>query len=427
MTNVEYQSRVPATLPRGTKVKVTDTGDGVIQHVNVDSLMSPAIYHSSPFGGIRVAADFLVMDHLHLYPGSGTAYDPDVYGYEADGGGVGTITHLPNESAMRMSVSNGTNGAKSRLRTHDRVRYQSGAATHIKITGYASNGDLYSVIRSSATGSVVETKTLQTGWNQDASAVDVTTGNIFEIMYQWLGVGDVWYFVNGGIRHIVHNHGTQPRPYMKSANLPLSFEVVNDGATQYIRFGQFDDEDGVYFEIQRASGAGSLTHICSSARILNGLPPPTASFGFTRALTGVSTTLIPLFSMRMNATLNGIASRVFALPDILSCFAETREGAFVLVLDPSLTGATWAAVSPSGAVQFDTAASAMSGGTEIARVSLPADSFQAFVLSSVFTIPGRKIRRKAFTGTSDVLTVGVIREGTVNFNPRATLNWQEVR
>lgn len=427
MTNVEFQSRVPATPPRGTKVKVTDTSDGVVQHVNVDSLMTPALYHSSPFGGIRVAADFLVMDHLHLYPGSGAAYDAEIYGYEADGGGKGTISHLPNESALRMSVSDGTNGAKSRLRTHDRVRYQSGAASHIKLTAYASNGDLYSVIRSSATGSVVETKTLQSQWNQDASAVDVTRANIFEIMYQWLGVGEVWYFLNGGIRHIVRNQGTQPRPYMKSANLPLSFEVVNVGTIQYIRFGQFDDEDGVYFEIQRTADAGSLTHICSSARILNGLPPPTLSFGTTRALTNVGATMVPLFSMRMNGTLNGIASRVFALPTILSCFAETREGAFVLVLDPTLTGATWAATSPSGAIQIDTAANAMAGGTEIDRVSLPSNGFQAFDLSSVFTIPGRKIRRKAFSGISDVLTVGVVREGTVNFDPRATLNWLEVR
>lgn len=431
MTNVEYQSRVPATLPRGLKVKVTDTVDGVVQHVNIDSPLlnevSPAAYHSSPFGGFRVAADFLVMDHLHLYPGPATGYDPDVYGYEADAGGKGTIAHLPNESAVRMSISDGTNGAKSRLRTHDRVRYQSGAASHIKLTAYASDGNLYSVIRSSATGSVVETKTSQALWNQDASAVDVTKGNIFEIMYQWLGVGDVWYFVNGGLRHVIHNAGVQARPYMKSANLPLSFEIVNDGAAQYIRFGQFDDEDGIYFEIQRAAGAGDLTHICSSARILNGINPPTASFGFTRALTGVSTTMLPLFSIRMNGTLNGISSRVFALPSILSCFSETREGAFAVVLDATLTGATWAATSPSGAIQVDTAANAMTAGTEIARVSLPSNGFQAFDLSSVFTIPGRKIRRKAFTGTSDILTIGVVREGTVNFDPRATLNWLEVR
>lgn len=431
---VQFQSRTPATPPATLSVKTTPTGDGEVQHVLIDALQSgtpvyvrPAPYHASPFGGFRTALDFLCQDNVHLYPGTSTAYEPDHYGFEADAGGKGTAAHIADQSAIRLAIADATNGAKSRLRTHDLVRYQSGAATHIKLTGYASDGTLYSVVRSSTSGAPVDILTAQTDWNQDASAVDVTKGNIFEIMYQWLGVGDVWYFVNGGLRHIRSNAGQLASPYMKTANLPLSFEIVNDGATQRIRIGQFDDNDGVFFEIQRTAGAGTFTYICSSARILNGIPYPTLPFGFSRALTGVGATMVPLFSVRVKDLFNGIASRVQILPSLLSCFAETREGAFALVINPTLTGATWAQASPSGAAELDVSASAMTGGTEILRIGLSQDASQTLDLTDIFTIPGTKIRKQAFTGTSDILTVGVAREGSVNFNPRGSLNWREVR
>jgi hypothetical protein len=273
----------------------------------------------------------------------------------------------------------------------------------------------------------VDTLVEQSAWNEDASAVDVTKGNIYEIMYQWLGSGQVMYFVNGGLRHIVSNAGQLTAPYMKTANLPMSLEIVNDGATQSIRFGQFDDNDGVFFEIRRTAGSGSFTHICSSARILNGMEYPSISFGITRGLTGVSTTLIPLFSIRVKALFNGIDSRIHILPGLLTCFAESREGAFSVVTNPTLTDASWAATSPSPGAEIDTAASAMSGGTELMRVGLGANTSMAVDLSTIFTVSGTKIRKQAFTDTSDILTIGVIREGTVNFNPRASLHWREVR
>jgi hypothetical protein len=214
---------------------------------------------------------------------------------------------------------------------------------------------------------------------------------------------------------------------MKTANLPVSMEIVNSGSLQHIRFGQFDDNDGVFFEIQRSAGSGSFTHICSSARILNGTDYPMTAFGYSRALTNVGATMVPLFSIRVKNLFNGIASRIQILPSLLTAFAETREGAFSLVINPTLTGATFAATSPSPGTEIDTAASAMTGGTELMHVGLGADWSDSFDLTKLFTIPGTKIRKQAFTGTSDILTVGVMREGVVNFNPRAALNFGEVR
>jgi hypothetical protein len=284
------------------------------------------------------------------------------------------------------------------------------------------------VVRSSTSGSVVDTRTALTGWSEDATtSVSVTNGNIYEIMYQWLGVGDCFYFVNGRLRHIERHAGLLTTPYMKTATLPISVEVVNSSGTQYIRFGQFDDSDGVFYEIQRTAAAGAFTYICSSARILNGQNYPTTGFGYSAAASGVSTTIIPLFSMRIKATLNGITSRVQALPSRLSFFAESQPGACVLIINPTLTGASWAATSPSPAIEIDSAASALSNGTTMLRVGLGGSESQTYPLDDLFTIEGLKLRRQAFTGTADILTVGVVREGAVNFDPRVTLNWKEIR
>ncbi|MDA8114817.1 MAG: hypothetical protein M0Z43_08850 [Acidithiobacillus sp.] len=413
-------------------MKVTLENGKAIQHIILDPQtlpveVFPSSYHASPFGGFRIAADFLCQDNVHLYPGASTAYDPEKYGYEADAGGKGTISHIANHSALRLALADGTNGAKSRLRTHDHVRYQAGAATHVKMTIYSDAGTLYSVIRSSITGTVQETLIEQSAWSEVPSTIDVTKGNIYEIMYQWLGVGEVMYFVNGVLRNIVQNAGQFTAPYMKTANLPMSFEIVNDGSLQKIRFGQFDDNDGVFFEIRRSAGAGQFTNICSSARILNGMEYPTISFGYSRALTAVGATMVPLFSLRIKELFNGIPSRIQLLPTLFCLFAETREGGFALVENPTLTGATFVATSPSPAVEIDTAASAMSGGVELFRAGMGANTTEHFDLENIFTVAGSKIRKHAFSGVSDILTVGVMREGNQDFNPRATLNWREVR
>jgi hypothetical protein len=393
---------------------------------HVPDYTAPDPINGTPFGGFRVAQDLVFRDAVHLYPGPATAYDPDQYGFEQVNG---TATHLPNESAIRLAVG-AASGDKARLRSHDQIRYQAGAATLVELTGYHSdagktnqvrrwgifddsdgvffelNGTtLYAVTRSSATGSVVDTKIAQTAWDGlDYDDLDMTKGNRYRFVIAWLGVEGVQCFINGRLVHTFRYANTLARPYMKTATLPISVEVVNTGA----------------------SSAASFTYICSTARILNGNPFPLRSFGYSVAKAGVGATMVPIFSIRVGATLNGIASRAQVLPRSVSLFSETQPGALALVHDASLTGATYAASSPSTAVQLDTAASAMTGGTTVFRVGLGANASETWDLKELYTLAGRKLRRQAFTGTSDVLTLGVVREGVVDFDPRATLVWGEL-
>lgn len=383
-------------------------------------------YNMSPFGGVRAAADLVFSDNVHPYPGATTGYDPDIYGYEKDGGSKGSIAHLPDQSALALTLSDGTNGAKSRLRTHDQVRYQSGAPTCIEITGYQSNSGVanqvrrlgifddedgvffetrgttnYLVVRSSSDGSTGDDAVAQASWNVNTYAgLDVTKGNRYRFVIAWLGVEGIQCYINGVHVHTFSFSNTLARPYIKTATLPISVEIVNTAA---------------------AAAGGTITYICSSARILNGGIYSTKPFVYSRSATGVAATLVPLYSVRINATVNTVNSRVQLLPKYAAFFSETAAGAFALVLNTALTGDTWAATSPSPAAQIDTAATAMSGGTELFRQGQGQNVGYTYDLTQVFSLSGQKIRRQAFTGTSDILTVGVVRETAVSFDPRVTL------
>lgn len=397
--------------------------------VDVASLppVVPDPYHASLFGGWRVGHDFIAMERVHTYPGPSTAYDPDFYGIDLDVGAVGSVSHVAAESALSLALSAATVGGKARLRTHDLLRYQPGAMPVIQQTAMLSDATgwaLHAIRRTSTSGSPVDTDEGTLG------GVTPNVTNRYEIRFAWLGVQAVQWWVNGVLALEKVYAGTLTAPYIGNAILPLSVEVLTEsGPTQRSRIGLFDDANGLFFEWRRTSGTGatSLKHICSSARIVNGGDYATRGFTFSRAVTNVAATLVPLFSMRVGATLNGIASLVQMLPRHLAFFAETAAGRLDLVLNPTLTGATWAQASPSGAVQIDSAASALSGGTSLFSVSHAQNGSQTYDLDHVFTFHGLKVRRDAFTGASNVLTIAVVREGAVSFDPRATVTWDELR
>jgi hypothetical protein len=277
---------------------------------------------------------------------------------------------------------------------------------------------------------VTENAKTQAEWNCDGySGLDSTKGSLCEFKVEWLGVGLVEFYIIGRCVHVFSHPNTLPYPYMKTAILPLSFEIVNTATHRIARVGLFDDSDGLFWEVKSPvqAGGGTLTVVCNTARILNGVDYATRGFGFSHNTTNVSTTILPLWSIRPKATLNGITSRAMLLPTQLSFFSETQPGAALLILNPTLTGATWAATSPSAAADVDTAATVVTGGTTIWRVGQGSNTNGTYDLKDLFTVDGLKLRLQAYTGTADILTMGVVREATVNFDPRITMNWREIR
>jgi hypothetical protein len=377
----------------------------------------------SLFGGLRAHSDLPILERTHDYPGpGGLAYDPDLYGWATTGV---TIAHDVNTRELVMTSPSGAAGVNGGLRTHDPIRYQPGCMPAVLFTGRTSAAfTTLKVKRRSSCSGVATDYTLAT-----ITGFDSSKENLYEIQYAYLGVRAARFIVNGLVVHLEEFSGKLTEPYMKTAVLPLSMEFVNTAAnTRELRMGVKDDDDGLFF-VWEVTSAASLDwrFKCASARLVGGGEYPYMSYGFSFAASGVSTTLIPLFSLRPNATINGVSSRAQVFPRLLSFFSETQPGAVELIINPTLTGATWGATSPSAAVQVDTAATVTTGGTTIWRIGQGADAGMTYQLDSLFTLIGRKLRRQAFTGTADILTVAVQREGSVNFSPRVTLGFDELR
>jgi hypothetical protein len=109
------------------------------------------------------------------------------------------------------------------------------------------DGISYFVLRSSVSGSVVETRVAQADWNGDkldGSTENSTSGffldsqksQIFWTDIEWLGVGSVrcGFVINGQfiLAHTFHHANQIDGTYMKKANLPVSYEIISDSSYQ---------------------------------------------------------------------------------------------------------------------------------------------------------------------------------------------------
>ena len=214
----------------------------------------------SGFGNLKIAEERA----LGVYESSLDTYESLFSQFLS---GSGALTYNAQESSEVLSVG-GLSGASARITTN-RYHYYLPATSNIyKMTiacgdaGKAGNvrrwgafdaddgvffelqgTTLNVVMRSSTTGSVVETRVAQAAWNADklngtglsGVTLDVTRINVWWLDYQWLGAGRVRFgiFAPSGERVVCHefrNAGGFALPYMRTGTLPFSVENTNTGA-----------------------------------------------------------------------------------------------------------------------------------------------------------------------------------------------------
>jgi hypothetical protein len=391
--------------------------------------------YPTAFGELRAVAPYTVADLINRY-----GIDPRDYGTALANGG--TATHVPAQGAIQLVAT--TNSASScKLRTHTYYRYQAGKATRWRTTLYHADagqanqtrrwgqfedsdglffqlvGTALSIVRRTSTsGATVDNVVAQAAWNVDkldgtgssGVTLDVTKGNIYECTYQWLGVGVVHWFVSGVLVHTMEHANTLAVPYMKTATLPLSWEVVNAGAT--------------------ASSTG-LTYICASVYSEGGQEPPGGTFAtFNAADKSVTTTEIPVLAIRVKALFNSLTNRMSIRPFRCGVSTEGVRLGYRLVVNPTLTGASWTSVDNESGVEQDVAATAFSGGTTLFRGFLPnSNDKETLDLVDFFSAnsPRIHLRLDAFAASQDVLALLAITETTGTSLVRASLAWKEYR
>ncbi len=389
-------------------------------------------YNLDTFGRLRVSNAVTLFDSFHLYGISPFFWDS----ITASGG---TVSYSGTQNRVRVSCT-GTTNSRGVHQTKQYFRYQSGKSMLIKMTGTFGAGTLYAVRRSSVGGSLTEERIAQSSFSNDVlngsgnSSFNINTSfsNIYAISFQFLGVGANFFSVanpNGPIVLVntIQNANKRAGLYMQTAALPFRVEVFNDGAITYKRMGFFDDNDGLFWEVQQTAGAADMDFFCCEIESEDGVQIQEERgipFGspFVAAGKAVSTTLIPLISIRPKLTFNTKTNRAIIVPTTLEILADSRDIFVGLYLNPTLTGASFTSVDTNSIAEYDTTATALTGGTLIKPFLVDLTASRGITQDILSKIP---LTLNAAGSTADILTAAAVRIAA-NTNVWANFGWKEI-
>lgn len=390
------------------------------------------------FGRLRVSDPQTLFDYQ-------AQYDAGPLFWENVLTGSGTATHVANTTSVALAVSDAS-GDKVVRQTREYIRYQPGKSQLILLTfamntaktnlrqrvGYfdANDGIFLEVTgttvnivrRTSTSGSPVDTAIAKASWSVDPFDgngpsrvnLDLTKGNIFFIDMEWLGVGKVrtgFAAPSGELRvaHEFQNANALANVYTKTANLPVRYEIENLGAT---------------------SGASTFSAICSAVMSEGGFEvsrgvPFSANSGVT---VNSVTTEEPILSIRPKATFNSIVNRGAIILKEVNAYVDTTGARFNIVYGGTLTNASFASVNDNSITEFDTAATAISGGVIVGSFYLPAS--QAGIRSAVTESMLSRLPLTLDVAGSNPINLSITATrigGTGTCNALAAITWQELR
>lgn len=421
-----------------TVIYGTDTGD-ITRPLIADNTGRLELAHFNdsqnldPFGLLRTTG------------GSGNRFDVEfIYDKQTDlvdevTAGGGDATHSANTRDVVLAVNDANDATEAALYGYD-VPYTPGSGQKIEVTGALDNagiggGTAFVFVRTSTSGSAVETTYAQTAWNKNAvSDVDWSLSQIFRIDFQSLRVGRIRFaLVRNGLPvtvHEVYNDNVRTAGFWQYPSLPLYWRIYNDATYTYAEIGYGDTANAIGFRYRMtANASATMRAICGTVKSEGGESLFELS-GYNRSadrgVTGltVSTTLLPVISIRPAATYNSIANRGLYIPTGYG--VQTSQNIrYALILNPTLTDPSWTAVGSSG-MEYDVTASAISGGT-VEESDYLAASTAANVSQNRGGLLGRTLLTLGRTANADILTLAAIRTGGSDASVFASLKWKEIR
>jgi hypothetical protein len=385
------------------------------------------------FGRMRVSNPFTLFD-------GALRYRDDEFKWNQVDTGAGVSTFLPNESSVLMSVSG--NGDSAMRQSKQVFSYQPGKSLLTMATfvmnapttglrqrvGYfgAQNGvyfevdgvDINLVIRKYTSGSVDDTteKIPRSQWNGDRMdgqggqgnisgvTLDVTKSHIFWCDVEWLGVGSVrcGFVINGQfiVCHIFHHANIFDRVYMTTASLPVRYELSSTGA------------------------AGTMRAICSTVISEGGYSNRSQSRAVGTSLTGKNLSQAvyrPLVCIRLkSANIDSIV-----VPTKFDLYGlQLAAFGYRVILNPTLTDASWTSAGSNSSVEYDLSATALTGGTVIDQ-----GIFVGSNKGGTASVTGNEVDfsnqlGRTIAGVSDIWCLAAIAT-TNNDDAVASVTWQE--
>ncbi len=379
------------------------------------------------FGRLRVSEPHTLFDSKLVETNGSLFWDTALTG-------SGTATWLNNEAAYELALTTAS-GDKVIRQTKEYFGYQPGKSQLVFITGvmgsiksdvrqrigyfdtnnglfWEQDGTNFKIVRRSKTsGIVVDTSVNQTSWNLDTMDgngpsginLDMSKTQIFVIDFEWLGVGRVRMgFVIDGIVHYCHQflntNTTLTSVYMATPNLPIRYELENTGSS---------------------ASSTTMKQICSTVISEGGYNLPGVIRSIDNGVTTktLSTSLIPMLSLRLKSTNIRALIKLFKLQ-----FTVTNNQPFQwkLLHNTSLTTASWNSVSTTSVSEYDTSATALSGGEVLLSGYVTSGDSQ-----DLSNYVSRLNLGATIGGTSDILTVAGIRLGNNDSSGVAAMMFEE--
>lgn len=357
-----------------------------------------------------------------------------------------TITHLPDESSAQLAVAAVAN-SRARLVSKACHRYipgksqliamtsvvGAGVAGAIKRVGYFDDGDgvfleqngvtdVAFVLRTSTSGAPSDAnRVVQANWNKDKFdgtgrsqiTLDLTKGQILMMDLQWLGMGRVriGFDINGRFwpAHEFNNANNVTAVYMKTANLPVQYEIVSAAGavatmkatcSTVVSEGGSEKDQGIVF------AAGNPVTVLRTVAV--GTP-------------------LPIVAIRPAATFGGKQNRSLFKLESISWLAVAGAGEFMwqVVYNASITGGAWAAVNADSTAEINITGTAVAGGIVVAQgydnASLAARQFQS-VLDREQRYPW--VLDQA---GNQIVVALVITEANGNTDILGAMQWRETR
>lgn len=397
------------------------------------------------FGRLRVSEPLTLFDSFHRYQDNGK--------FSTNTSGTANTQHQANESAVDLNVGT-TSGDRCYRETKRVFAYQPGKSLLIMNTfvmnaqktnlrqrvGYfnSQNGVFfendgtgnYLVLRTYTSGSVVETRVAQADWSVDKfdgtgassqsshpgrGSLDITKSNIFWIDIEWLGVGDVRCgFVVDGLMvpaHIFHNDNLNTTTYMTTAILPVRYEIENTGAT---------------------ASASKMKQICSTVVSEGGYTLEGKARSISMSITApkdlpTAGTFTPVMSIRLK---DSFKDALAILKDV-EFFGVTNNTSYryKIIVGGTLTGASWTSAAADSPIEYDLAATAITGGrdAQIGYVNVSAGAGGAAVNLGRETLFAYQFEREPFAVSDSGVIITLAATGAANGNDAVgAMTWEEI-
>jgi hypothetical protein len=356
-----------------------------------------------------------------------------IYMVESLTGGA-TSVHLPNEAAVRLRLTTAS-GDKAIRQTRPYIPYQIGRSQLVFIhavmgaakanvrqrLGYfdADNGVFFeqtgtgiSVVRRSFTsGSPVDTAVPQASWNLDTMdglgpsgiTLDTSKFQIFSITLSWGGEVRLGFLIGGQTIevHRFDSSNMDATIWASKGSLPVRHEIENTAASV-----SATDLKQISLAVFSEGTIDQLGLLAS------------ADIGTTTRSIGAGASL-PVLSIRLKST----HARGIIVPNTFGVSqSSVKTMRYQLVLGGTLTGASFASVSP--AVERDIAATVLTGGRVLQAGYIPA----AAVGGGVTSLLTRTSlwASSDFDGVSDILTIMMHNMDAGSLLSLAAMQWKEI-